>query len=349
MPANRRRSRDGVVFIVPKLSIIIPFYDAAATLGACLEALLGERETPMEIICVDDRSSDRSAEIAARYPVRLVQMIRRSGAAAARNLAASLATGDMLFFVDADVIVPPGVIERIAARFEREPQLDALFGAYTIFPAGENFATVYKNLVHHFTHLTSRRRATTFWCGCGAIRRECFAKSGGFDESYDAASVEDIDLGYRLHKMGAQVALDPDLRVIHAKHYTLPGLVRSDLLNRAVPWTRLMMRENIFTPDLNLRVPNIVSGILLVLVAPLALLLAFFVPWRVTAISLAGLICLYFLMNIRIWWYVFRLRGLAFSCLFLTMYSVTYVYSALGFALGIVLYLVEKKGMSRHE
>lgn len=329
---------------LPKISIIIPFYNAAATLDACLQGLQREREIPLEIICVDDRSTDDSAAIAARHPVTLVQMIRRSGAAAARNLAASLATGDLLFFVDADVLVPPGVIARIVARFAAEPELDALFGAYTIFPAADNFATVYKNLAHHFTHLTSRRRASTFWCGCGAIRRACFARAGGFDEGYDAASVEDIDLGYRLKKLGARVALDPDLRVVHAKRYTLLSLIRSDLLNRAIPWTRLMVRENVFTPDLNLRVPNILSGVLLALVLPLALLTFLFVPWRIAAVFLAALAGAYLLMNFRVWWYVFRLKGLLFSLLFLAMYSVTYVYSVVGFALGIGMYLLEKKG-----
>jgi GT2 family glycosyltransferase len=318
------------------ISVIIPFYNAAATLERCLSSLAQAGGPVAEIICVDDGSTDDSCDIAARFDVRLVQMRRRSGAAAARNLAASMATGDVL------LIAPPGLLDRIAEAFAREPELDALFGAYTIFPAERNFASVYKNLVHHFTHATSRSEAWTFWCGCGALRREAFARVGGFDEGYAAASVEDLELGYRLRKAGGRIRLDPSLRVIHAKRYTLGSLVRSDLFNRAIPWTRLMARENVFRADLNLKAANIASGVLLTLLLPLALFALFVLPASVTWPLAPALVLAFIALNARIGWFVARVKGLPFALLFLLMYAFAYLYSALGFVLGLATYLVQR-------
>jgi len=336
------------MFDAPKISVIVPFYNAAATLARCLQSLLRSGYQNFEIIAVDDRSTDNSAAIASHYSVRLVQMIRRSGAAAARNIAVAAAEGDILFFVDADVLVPPGVLEKISSCFEGEPALDALFGSYTIFPAAENFTSIYKNLVHHHTHLTSEKHASTFWCGCGAMRRRAFEKAKGFRESYTASSVEDIDLGYRLTKTGAQIRLVPEIRVVHAKKYQLWSLIRSDVLDRAIPWTKLMARENIFKFDLNLKLSNIISGILLAVFLPLALISVWLLP-ELFAYFLGVVAAFYFILNFRIWWYVCRIKGFFFSLLFLLMYLITYLYSVFGFAIGFFSYLLEGAGGAKNK
>lgn len=327
----------------PKISVLIPFYNAESTLAACLESVSRSKYGNFEVICIDDRSTDGSAGIAAKHEVRLAQMIRRSGAAAARNLAASLADGEIFFFMDADVLAPSQLLSDIAARFAAEPELDAVFGAYTRFPAEQNFTSIYKNLVHHYTHLTSKRHASTFWCGCGAIRREAFRRVGGFDESYNAASVEDIELGYRLSKQGGRIRLDPTLQVTHAKRYTFTKLIRSDLLDRAIPWTKLMARENVFTLDLNLKPANVLSGVLLAMILPVtvAMLLLFPLSWSIY--FFAAVILAYLVLNGRIFLYALRARGPFFLVLFIGMYSFTYLYSVLGFALGLVIFVLERR------
>jgi len=326
---------------IPKITVIVPFYNAAATLAQCLESVLANDYPDFEVICVDDRSTDDSPAIATEYDVKLVQMIRRSGAASARNLAVSIAEGDIVYFADADVILPPDILSRVAAIFEADPELDACFGAYTVFPAADNFASVYKNLIHHHTHLTSNRHASTFWCGCGAIRHATFDKIGGFNESYAASSVEDIELGYRLTKAGANIRLRTDLRVTHAKRYTLWSLIRSDLLDRAIPWTKLMARQNIFRADLNLKIQNIVSGILLALFLPIAITALFVLPSPYPSVMIGLVAAGYLLLNFRIWWYVARVKGPLFSLLFLLMLIITYLYSVVGFALGLLSFLAE--------
>jgi glycosyltransferase involved in cell wall biosynthesis len=325
-----------------KITVIVPFYNAAATIAPCLESLLANDYENFEVIAVDDRSTDDSPAIAARYDITLLQMIRRSGAAAARNLAAAAATGDIFYFADADVLAPPNMLSRLAEIFAAEPELDACFGAYTTLPAASNFTSVYKNLIHHYTHLTSRKHAATFWCGCGAIRRHVFERANGFNEDYVASSVEDIDLGYRLTKLGANIQLRSDLRVTHAKRYTLWTLIRSDLFDRAIPWTRLMAAQNIFRADLNLKAVNIISGFLLALLLPLAVAALFVLPreyaqWLVAAVALG-----YVVLNARICWFVLRVKGLWFALAFFVMYIITYIYSVVGFVLGLAQFVWEQ-------
>ena len=67
------------------------------------------------------------------------------------------------------------------------------------------FLSQYKNLVHHFYHHRGKREASTFWSGCGAVRKQAFLDAGGFDvERYTRPSIEDIELGYRLIKAGGK-------------------------------------------------------------------------------------------------------------------------------------------------
>src|SRR5262245_32076817 len=124
-------------------------------------------------------------------------MDQNRGAGAARNRGAEEASGPYLVFVDSDVLVEEGTIRQAVETFSARPELAALFGSYQVNSLPRNFVSDYKNLLHHYTHQHSLEEAATFFSGCGAIRRDIFLEYGGFDERL--RSLEDIDLGYRLH------------------------------------------------------------------------------------------------------------------------------------------------------
>ncbi len=91
------------------------------------------------------------------------------------------------------------------------------------------------------------------------IRRQAFLAVGGFDHSYKGATIEDIELGYRLTKVGRKIRLAAEIQVTHAKRYTLVSLIRSDIFHRAVPWTVLMLKEHTARSDLNTTWSNALS------------------------------------------------------------------------------------------
>ena len=109
----------------------------------------------------------------------------------------------------------------------------------------------YKNLLHHYIHQHGRAEASTFWAGCGAIRRDVFSAVGGFDESYLSAAVEDIEFGTRLRRGGYHIRLCPDIQVTHLKRWTFVSLLPADIFRRAVPWSRLILRQGHWPRDLN--------------------------------------------------------------------------------------------------
>ncbi|MBZ0272286.1 glycosyltransferase, partial [bacterium] len=312
----------------PRVSVILPYHNARETLPGALASVLAAGAGGVEIVCVDDRSTEPADDIVAAAGARHVCLTRRSGAAAARNVGASMAEGEILLFLDADVTLEPDALDRILDVFA-DRKIDACFGAYTPLPGPANFASVYKNLVHHYTHLTSHREARTFWCGCGAIRASAFWAIGGFDESYEAASVEDIELGYRLTGAGGRIALDPSIRVRHEKRYTFAGLVVSDVLARAVPWTLLMARRRVVHADLNLKPANLLSALLLTLGAPAAIVTALHTP-AIAAPLFTLVACAFALLNLDFLHFAARKKGLIFALCAGLMHAVQYLWATAG-------------------
>ncbi|HKH65610.1 MAG TPA: glycosyltransferase family A protein [Solirubrobacterales bacterium] len=193
-------------------------------------------------------------EAGTRKPDQL--LVRRgpaTGPAAARNRAAAESEADVLVFVDADVEVHDDALERIERRFDEDPDLAALFGAYDDSPADPGLPSQYRNLLHHHVHAGAAGEAETFWAGLGAIRREPFEDAGGFDaDRYPQPSVEDIELGMRLRRRGARTALDPRIRGRHLKRWTPLSIARTDFARRGVPWARLLLQEGNGSTALNL-------------------------------------------------------------------------------------------------
>lgn len=217
----------------PTLAVVVPATDSPASLDRCLAAL---------------RSGSRAAD-----ELHVQREPAGAGPAAARNRAAAAARSDVLVFVDSDVEVHPDALAQIAARFAADPSLDAVFGAYDDEPADPGLTSRYRNLLHHHVHAGAAGEAETFWAGLGAIRRESFEAAGGFDATaFPHPSVEDIELGMRLRRGGARIALDPAIRGRHLKAWSPRTMVATDFHRRGVPWTRLLLRNGNGSTALNL-------------------------------------------------------------------------------------------------
>ncbi len=224
------------------ISVVVPVYNGEATLARCLAPLVAfavDGEIA-ELIVVDDGSTDASAWIAAEAGARVVPSGGRVGPGGARNRGAEVAKGDVLWFVDADVVVHADAARVLTDALARTGTA-AVFGTYDEFPAATNFLSQYKNLAHRHHHVRSERAAETFWAGCGAVRADAFWSVGGFDaERYPLPSIEDIELGVRLRERGHAILIEPGLQGRHLKAWHFASLLRTDIVQRAVPWTRLM-------------------------------------------------------------------------------------------------------------
>ncbi len=322
------------VSALPRVSVIIPVYNAIGSLGQCLDALQRSHLTDYELIVVDDHSTDGSDQIARERCGRFVRLDRNRGAATARNRGVQLAQAELLFFLDADVLIEPDTLDRIMHVFTQQPDVAATFCSYQDDTPAQNFASQYKNLLHHYTHQVSGREAATFCGGYGAIRREVFTQAGGFDERYRA--MEDVELGYRLHQAGHRILLSSAIQLTHTKRYTLASLVRADVFQRAIPWTKIMLQRRIFHRDLNLRTNNITSMVTvgLMFLAPL-------LHDSVVAAE-AGLLLVLVLLNAQFLTFLWRSRGAWFALRAVPMIWLQYCYSAVGLALGVLSFLKDR-------
>jgi glycosyltransferase involved in cell wall biosynthesis len=308
------------------ISVIIPVFNGAATLGPCLERL-GRSFGPIswECIVVDDGSTDGSAEIARAWNARVVQAGGRLGPAHARTCGAREAGAPLLCFVDADVLVGPSTLHDFVRLFQADPDLVAAFGSYDAAPTAPGLLSQYRNLLHHFVHQRGQEHASTFWAGCGSIRRNAFLEVGGFDRRYTRPSIEDIELGYRLHTTGARIKLAKHIQVTHMKQWGLWDIIRTDVRDRALPWSALIARTGYLPNDLNLDWSSRISAVSVYTLASLLVLGA----WDTTAWVLAALPLLVLLgSNTRLYGFFLRERGLWFLLRVLPLHWLYLFYSA---------------------
>ena len=320
-----------------RVSIVIPVAEGGARFRRCLASVLAADPPATEVIAVADGCAE-SAALARELGARVLSLAPRGGPARARNAGARAADGDVLLFIDADVEIPRRTVGLVRAAFE-DPRIDALFGSYDDAPAELNFLSQYKNLLHHYVHQSGREDASTFWAGCGAVRREVFLALGGFDERFGRPSVEDIELGYRLRAAGHRIGLRKDLLVKHLKRWDAASLLRSDIFDRALPWTELIWRRGL-VDDLNLRVRERASGILaLVLAAALASALR----WPAMLLSACAAAVALVALNLDLYRFFWRMRGGLFALRALPWHWLYFVYSTLAFAAGSVRWLFHRR------
>lgn len=236
----------------PFFTVVVPVHDGGTAFERCLAALEASEFRDFELVVADDGSTDGSGDRARAAGARVVETGGRRGPAAARNVGAARARAPWLFFLDADCAIHPDALGRAAAVLEADPGLAALFGSYDDAPAAPGLVSRYRNLLHHHVHHAGRAEASTFWAGCGAVRRDAFEAVGGFDaERYPRPSVEDIDLGARLVGSGHRIRLEPTIQATHWKAWRLPDMLATDALDRGAPWTELALSGEGFPRDLN--------------------------------------------------------------------------------------------------
>ena len=313
----------------PRISIIVPAYNNKAELDECLQALTTSSYPDAEIIVVDDASTDDLPRVAARRGVRVVRRERNGGPGAARNSGALHARGDILFFVDADVVIAPGAVGRVARVLDENPDLAAVFGSYDAQPRARGVVSQYRNLLHHFVHQAGNSEASTFWGGCGAVRRAVFQELGGFDEKrFPRPSIEDIEFGYRLRRAGYRVLLDKGLQGTHLKRWTLLSVIRTDITRRAIPWSRLILESGTVPDDLNLKRSQRLSVALVALLCVLLPLAAIRVEVLApAAAAVLGVI----LLNRKLFSFFLRQRGPLFTLACIPLHLLYYLYSGLSY------------------
>jgi GT2 family glycosyltransferase len=314
------------------LSVLIPVFAGGKAFRRCLDSILENQPAPDEVIVVADGDGDGSWIYAQERGVQVVSTGINRGPAAARNAGARAAKGDLLLFIDADIIAPANLSEQVVHEFENHPELAAVIGSYDDAPSDPGFVSQYRNLMHHYVHQQGNEEASTFWGACGGIRREAFWRAGGFDETYCQPSIEDIELGYRMKKMGLRIRLCKELHVKHLKRWTFASMVKTDFLYRALPWTELLLRERRLDNDLNLKTESRLSVLLaygLLVTGMAGLLRGYFL------LPAVGCALLLIWLNYGLYSFFKRIRGWSFAVRSVPLHWIYYLCGGAAFGLGL--------------
>ena len=203
------------------VSVIIPVRNRHDDIDACLQSL-GELDYPhdkLEIIVVDDASTDQTPDVVSHYPVHLIRLKQHKQASYCRNLAAQNAGGDILAFIDSDCLADSAWLRELVPAF-KDAQLGALGGvvdSYFDKNSLDRYEKVKSSLnVSNWFKRSQKNDPFFYLPACNLLaRRHLFLELGGFKEELVVG--EDVDLCWRIRKNGYQIEYRPQGRVYH-KH-----------------------------------------------------------------------------------------------------------------------------------
>jgi glycosyltransferase involved in cell wall biosynthesis len=205
---------------MPLVSIVVPTFNGRRYIASALASLQGQSHSNIEIIVIDDRSSDDTADIVERLATRDCRIAlirgRTHGIAASRNEGLRCATGDFISFLDHDDLCPDGKIARQVDHLGAEPEALALFGKTIIFASSDTEAAA---------AVTNGQTPSFTMCLSAALfRRGAFDRVGLLNEKFMLA--DDLDLILRLIEAGLTVLTEDCVATLHRRH---PAQATADL------------------------------------------------------------------------------------------------------------------------
>lgn len=323
----------------PSISVVIPAHVLDDTLQKVLTSFETVQKEILEVIVAfDGQIPNPSFFEGYDLNLRLSESIESNqGPAINRNRGAKMANGDILFFCDSDVSIHADTIQRIQESFKTNSDCTAIIGCYDDQPTDQGLVSKFRNLLHHRVHYDNHGLIKTFWSGCGAIKRQTFLALGGFNETFRTASVEDVELGYRLSSEGFKIFLDNSVQVCHHKSWSLFSMCYTDCYLRARPWTILMLSEkSLGTTQLNVsRKDKVMLATLLMMYFLVPISIFFptlwftFIALFIAHISLKFTLWKFYLRYFS-WWSFPTVYGL---------YVIHLTAGGIGFGLGILDYI----------
>jgi GT2 family glycosyltransferase len=203
------------------LSVIVSVRNSELTLREVLAAIRASElfRDSYELIVVDDASTDCSVLIAARYADVVIRLNGHpSGPAYTRNRGVETSRGEVIAFVDGDILVRRDTLPRMLAMLAEGSGVDAVSASHDDESGAPNFASQYWNLLVCFGEQRYAGESAQFAPGCGAVRRSAFLAAGMYDEwRFVTGCLESVELGERMLRAGKDVVQVSDLRVMHLR------------------------------------------------------------------------------------------------------------------------------------
>ena len=205
----------------PLISVVIPVYNGERYLAHAIESIVAQSCQSIEVIVVDDGSTDHTKEVLARFGDKVQYLFQqRAGQAAARNVGIKFSKGNFLAFLDADDLWVEGKLDLQLAAFQANPHLDAVLSYVQQFICPQIDQTIGSRI-----HCPSEKMAG-YLPGTMLIKRKAFLLSGGFDPSYRTG--EFIDWYVNAKEQGLKDLMLPEVLLRRRLHGNNLGIRERD-------------------------------------------------------------------------------------------------------------------------
>lgn len=201
------------------ISVVIPNYNGADTIGKCLEAVFASRYANFEVIVVDDHSKDNSVEIIKSFLCRLISLDEHSGASGARNAGGFQSNGEIIFFTDSDCLLNEDTLSIINNAFSQVKPRTVIGGTYAKRPYDKGFFNLFQSLFVYYSETKNTEKPDYIAAHAMAIDAETFKKSSGFSEEF-LPIIEDVEFTHRLKREGCTLLTNPDIQVRHIFNFS---------------------------------------------------------------------------------------------------------------------------------
>ncbi|HEX6467979.1 MAG TPA: glycosyltransferase family 2 protein [Streptosporangiaceae bacterium] len=316
----------------PLVSVIVPNYNYATSLELCLRAIEAQTYRPVELVMVDDGSTDDSVAVAERLGVKVVHTGRNQGAGAARNLGVERTSGEVLVFVDSDVAVYPDAIEVAVRMLQDDPGLGAVCSIHDPEPlVRDSLVEDYRALQYYYWTASSEGSISFLFSAMFAMPRRVFEEVGAFNPAL--RDTEEVDYGHRLTQRYDMI-LTTAVRSRHDHDHELRGLLRK-LFRRGRDRVPLYARRKRFARGFE--TSNRAGGSLAALAAVVTAPAALFWPAGAALPALALVVSI--AADAGMYRYVLRRRGPIFLLYFGAVHFLVNLTIAAGVGAGALWWL----------
>jgi glycosyltransferase involved in cell wall biosynthesis len=311
-----------------RISIVIPNYNNADTIGKCLESSFASRYSNYEVIVVDDCSTDNSPDIIRGYPCTLIRLEEHAATSRARNIGGMSSTGDVIFFTDADCLLRQDTLSKINAALSTAEPGTVIGGTYSRLPYDTGFPSIFQSVFVHYFETKKEIDPDYIAAHAMIIDARSFRESGGFPEKF-LPIIEDVEFSHRLRRQGFRFRMNPEIQVHHIFNFSFFRSMKN-AVRKTRYWTIYSLKNRTTLTDSGTASTELKISVLSCFISTLIVLL-----WAITQQPLfLLLLCIVFSVNI------FVSRGLLkaffetkgmFFLLTATLYYTTCFSFAVGF------------------
>jgi glycosyltransferase involved in cell wall biosynthesis len=324
-----------------KITVVIPVHNRVETLVEALKAIYKSTYPHFEVIVFDDASTDNIREAVKDFNCIYLRSEKQSGPSVGRNAGAKQATGDIILYIDGDVLVPPDALHKVNEQIT-ENKYDGVVGTFTSDIRFKNYASNYKNLFVKYVFSKMPPVNGLIYTSLMGVKKAALEEIGGFDENDHIYPCEDHELGLRLTRK-YRIFLQRDLEIEHVRHYDIISLLKKDfvvslrIIRTHLRFRKIKARDKKNLPTLRSFNASVGLSGLLLLFAVLSAVGPFF------ALAAAALALAILLLNGPFLFFLLKKKGFLFfleTCFFIYL---EFFFYGFGTLTGIIGYWCGRK------